>query len=293
MNDHLSALRLFVRVARKGSFSAGGRELNTPQPTVSRVISALEREVGAALFTRTTRAVTLTDAGADFLVRLEPILAALEEAEHAVRGTGELRGVLRLGLGSTLAIREVVPRLPVFLERHPALRVDLLLDDARQDLVAEGVDIALRFGILQDFDGNGASHWSVAAHSGGIPGLYCPGRRAASTCRPCCARGHPRPAAPPAYVVISQGRQNDVGTRPWAIDGDDQRSLDDRRCRWIGDRRHGAHRLPQGDRRRHPHPGSVGLGYGLDRVACGLRRGRAAKPSARAFAEFLIVGFAN
>jgi DNA-binding transcriptional LysR family regulator len=150
MKDHLSALRLFVRVARKGSFSAGGRELNVPQPTVSRVISALEREVGAALFTRTTRAVTLTDAGSDFLVRLEPILAALEEAEHAVRGTGELRGALRVGLSSTFAIREVVPRLPVFLRRHPALRIDLLVDDYRQDLVGEGVDVALRLGILPD-----------------------------------------------------------------------------------------------------------------------------------------------
>lgn len=150
MKDHLPALRLFVRVARKGSFSAGGRELNVPQPTVSRVISALEREVGAALFTRTTRAVTLTDAGADFLVRLEPILAALEEAEHAVRGTGELRGVLRVGLSSTFAIREVVPRLPAFLERHPVLRIDLLVDDYRQDLVREGVDVALRLGALPD-----------------------------------------------------------------------------------------------------------------------------------------------
>ena len=150
MNDRLSALRLFVRVARKGSFSAGGRELNLPQPTVSRVIAALEREVGAALFTRTTRAVTLTDAGADFLVRLEPILAALEEAEHAVRGTGELRGILRVGLSTTFAIREVVPRLPVFLESHPALRIELLVDDHRQDLIGDGVDVALRLGALPD-----------------------------------------------------------------------------------------------------------------------------------------------
>lgn len=150
MNDQLSALRLFVHVARKGSFSAGGRALNVPQPTVSRVIAALERTVGAALFTRTTCAVALTDAGADFLVRLEPILAALDEAEHAVRGTGELRGNLRIGLSSTFAIREVVPRLPSFLERHPSLRVDLLIDDFRQDLVGEGVDLALRLGALPD-----------------------------------------------------------------------------------------------------------------------------------------------
>jgi DNA-binding transcriptional LysR family regulator len=94
--------------------------------------------------------VTLTDAGADFLVRLEPILAALEEAEHAVRGTGELRGVLRVGLSTTFAIPEVVPRLPMFLEKHPALRIELLVDDQRQDLVGQGVDVALRLGSLPD-----------------------------------------------------------------------------------------------------------------------------------------------
>ncbi|MEI9987712.1 MAG: LysR family transcriptional regulator [Aliidongia sp.] len=150
MNDHLSALRLFTRVAQKGSFSAAARDLNIPQPTASRVIATLEREVGATLFTRTTRAVALTEAGADFLARIEPILSALDEAEHAVRGTGELRGTLRIGLSSSFALREVVPRLPRFLDRHPALHVDLLMDDQRQDPVIEGVDVALRFGDLSD-----------------------------------------------------------------------------------------------------------------------------------------------
>jgi DNA-binding transcriptional LysR family regulator len=150
MNDRLAALRLFTRVARKGSFSAGGRDLGVPQPTASRIISNLEREVGVKLFTRTTRAVTLTEAGADYLARIEPILAALDEAEHIVRGTGELRGILRVGLSSTFAVREVVPRLPRFAERHPALRLQLLLDDQHQDLVSEGVDVALRFGVLAD-----------------------------------------------------------------------------------------------------------------------------------------------
>ena len=148
MNDRLASLRLFVRVARRGSFSAGGRELDIPQPTASRMIANLEREMGAALFTRTTRAVTLTEAGTDFLARIEPILAALDEAEHAVLGTGELRGVLRVGISSTFAIREMAPRLPRFMEKHPALRVELLTDDLRQDFVNEGIDVGLRFGAL-------------------------------------------------------------------------------------------------------------------------------------------------
>jgi hypothetical protein len=86
MSDRLFALRLFAWAARRGSFSAAARELNIPQPTVSRTIATLEREIGAALFVWTTRAVTLTDADLDFLGRIESVLAELDEAEHAVRG---------------------------------------------------------------------------------------------------------------------------------------------------------------------------------------------------------------
>lgn len=150
MHDHLFALRLFVRVARKGSFSAAGRELGMPQPTVSRLIATLEQRIGAALLIRTTRAVALTDAGREFLARIEPVLAALDEAEQGARGGTALRGVLRVGLSSSMAIRGLMPSLPAFLRRHPDLRVELLLDDQRQDLVTEGVDVALRLGALAD-----------------------------------------------------------------------------------------------------------------------------------------------
>lgn len=162
MNDHLFTLRLFVRVARKGSFSAAGRELHIPQPTVSRLIANLEKHIGAALLVRTTRAVTLTEAGVDFLARIEPVLAALDEAEQAARGTGELRGLLRVGVSSSFAIRGVMPKLPGFLQRHPELRVELLLDDLRQDLVTEGVDVGLRFGSLPDST-------AVAQRLGAVP----------------------------------------------------------------------------------------------------------------------------
>jgi DNA-binding transcriptional LysR family regulator len=150
MSDRLFALRLFARVARKGSFSAAGRELNIPQSTASRTIATLEREIGVALFVRTTRAVTLTDAGLDFLARIEAVLADLDEAEHAVRGTGELRGILRIALGTTFAVREVIPRLADFMSGHPALRIDLIMQDERNDVVVEGVDVALRIGPLPD-----------------------------------------------------------------------------------------------------------------------------------------------
>jgi DNA-binding transcriptional LysR family regulator len=85
MNDRLSALRLFARAARVGNFSSAGRELGLSQPSASRLIAALEEEVGATLFSRTTRAVTLTEAGATYLMRVEAILAALDEADHEAR----------------------------------------------------------------------------------------------------------------------------------------------------------------------------------------------------------------
>jgi DNA-binding transcriptional LysR family regulator len=148
MHDRLTALKLFARAGRVSSFSSAGRELGLSQPTASRLIAALEADVGATLFRRTTRAVTLTDAGATYLMRVEAFLAALDEADHEVRGTGELRGVLRVGTSSSFVLREIIPRLSKFLSTHPALRVELLSNDRYQDLVTEGIDVAFRFGSL-------------------------------------------------------------------------------------------------------------------------------------------------
>ena len=156
MSDRLFALRLFARVARTGSFSRAARELGVSQPSASRIAAELEREVGAALMTRTTRGLTLTEAGTDYLARIEPILAALEEADHAARGTGELRGSLRVALTLGFGVREVIPLLPAFMQLHPALRIDLLMNDRHQNLVTEGVDVALRFGDAGGFECRGA-----------------------------------------------------------------------------------------------------------------------------------------
>ena len=150
MNDRFTALKLFARVSRSGSFSAAGRELGLSQPSVSRIIAELERDVGATLLTRTTRAVTLTEAGAHYLARAEVILAAVDDADLEARGTGELRGTLRVGLGTSLATRGVIPDLPIFMKRHPFLKIELLMNDQLQDLVTEGVDVALRFGVPHD-----------------------------------------------------------------------------------------------------------------------------------------------
>ncbi|CAN7754344.1 LysR family transcriptional regulator [Rhizobium sp. LjRoot258] len=150
MNDRLTALKLFSRAGRVGSFSSAGRELGLSQPSASRLIAALEAEVGATLFNRTTRAVTLTDAGATYLTRVEAILAALDEADHEARGTGELRGVLRIGTPISFGLREIIPRLPAFMKQHPALKIELRVTDRYPDIVTEGMDVSFQFGELPD-----------------------------------------------------------------------------------------------------------------------------------------------
>lgn len=165
-------------MAHTGNFSRAGRELGLSQPSASRIVASLEREVGAALLTRTTRCVTLTEAGADYLTRIEPLLAALEEADHAARGTGELRGTLRVALSLSFGVREVIPRLRAFMRRHPALHINLLMNDNPQDLVNEGVDVALRFGALTDSNATarrlGASPRLLAASPAYLAGAGSP-----------------------------------------------------------------------------------------------------------------------
>lgn len=150
MNDRFISMQLFVRVARSGSFSGAAREMGMTQPTASRIVAALEKQVGAVLLTRSTGVVTLTEAGADYLARSEAILAALDEADHAARGTGELRGTLRGAASPSFAIRTIMPRLAPFIEQHPNLRIAFTLDDARQDLIGESNDVAVRIGTLED-----------------------------------------------------------------------------------------------------------------------------------------------
>ncbi|MFM0441654.1 LysR family transcriptional regulator [Paraburkholderia strydomiana] len=145
--------RLYTRVARLGSFSAAARECGLAQSQVSRMIAELEASLGARLLTRTTRAVVPTEAGLEFLGRMEPILAAIDDAENSVRETGELRGVLRLAMPSTMAMRVVMPRLSVFTGHHPLLRLEIILDDRWQDMIREAVDVGIRVGSLPDSAG--------------------------------------------------------------------------------------------------------------------------------------------
>ena len=150
MSDRLQELAVFVRAAESGSFSRAARELGLSQPSVSRIIGELEARLGVTLLLRTTRRITVTDAGALFLDRAREILADIEDAEDAARGVDSLRGTIRLALPVLYGTREIIPRLPNFLGQHPLLQVEMAVVDARQDLVAEGADVAIRLGELDD-----------------------------------------------------------------------------------------------------------------------------------------------
>ena len=150
MSDRWQELSVFVRAAESGSFSRAARELRLSQPSVSRIIGELEARLGVTLLLRTTRRITVTDAGALFLDRAREILADMEDAEDAARGLDSLRGLIRLALPVVYGTREIIPLLPKFLALHPELKVEMTVSDARQDLVAEGADVAIRLGELDD-----------------------------------------------------------------------------------------------------------------------------------------------
>jgi len=150
MNDRFQELMVFVRAADSGSFSATARDLGLSQPSVSRIISELEARLGIKLLLRSTRRIVPTEAGAAFLRKARQILYDLEDADESARGVDSLRGVLRVALPSVLCIKILIPGLPLFLKDHPQLKIEFLTSDNMQDLVADGVDLAIRFGKMSD-----------------------------------------------------------------------------------------------------------------------------------------------
>jgi DNA-binding transcriptional LysR family regulator len=147
MSNRWQEMTVFVRVAEIGSLSRAARELKLSQPSVSRVVSALEARLGTTLLLRTTRSISLTEAGALYLERARYLLAEMEEAEQATRGVDSLHGVIRVAVPVLYGSRAVIPALAPFLARHPDLRVEMIMSDARQNLIIDGVDVAIRLGV--------------------------------------------------------------------------------------------------------------------------------------------------
>ena len=141
----LQSMRAFRAVVELKSFRRAGDRLDLGSSAVSKLVAALERELGTALLARTTRSLSLTEAGTAFY---ESAVRITDEADHAVdrvrEHDGQPSGVLRVSVPASFGICWLAPRLPRFLERHPRLRMDLSLNDRLVDLVAEGFDCALR-----------------------------------------------------------------------------------------------------------------------------------------------------
>ncbi|WP_175882823.1 LysR family transcriptional regulator [Burkholderia sp. BCC0044] len=149
--DHLQAMRVFARVAHLGSFTKAAEQLQLPRPTVSNAVQYLEKHLKIRLLQRTTRRVALTAEGATYYERCVQLLADLDDAETLFEDAGASpRGLIRVDLPERFALTQVIPALPDFHARYPDLRVVISMTDRFVDLVADGIDCAVRVGVLSD-----------------------------------------------------------------------------------------------------------------------------------------------
>ncbi len=151
MLDQVTGMRVFVRVAASGSLAAAGRALNLSQTMITKHVEAIETRLGVRLLHRSTRRLTLTEAGRSYLDACQRILAEIEEAEQeAAAGQTEPRGLLRVNMPVSFGTLQIAPLLGRFVARHPLVELDLGLNDRVVDLIEEGWDLAIRIGMLRD-----------------------------------------------------------------------------------------------------------------------------------------------
>lgn len=149
--DRLRTLRTFISVAEHASFAEAGRRMNLSPTTVTRMVAALEAEIGAQLLARTTRSVRLTDDGAAFLERARAGIAEIDEAFEAARGSRlKPRGLLTVTAPVMFGRLHILPIVAEMLNLYPDLQVRLLLLDRVVRLAEEGIDIAVRIANLPD-----------------------------------------------------------------------------------------------------------------------------------------------
>ncbi len=149
--DRITGWQLFVRAAESGSFSKAARDLNLTQPTVTKHVAALEKQLGARLLNRNTRGLSLTEVGALYYDKCKEILERIEDADDIANARqGQVRGTLRIGTSVAFGRRVITPLALEFMKRHPALSIDLSFEDTYVDLVARGIDVAIRMGKLAD-----------------------------------------------------------------------------------------------------------------------------------------------
>ncbi|MDO9415606.1 LysR family transcriptional regulator [Pararhizobium sp.] len=148
---NLGDLDIFVRVVSSGSMSAAGRLLGLSPAVISKRIKRLEDRLGTRLLQRTTRQISLTEAGQGFYDRVLGILAGVEEAEAFASGrSGQVQGTLRISAPTSFGRMHIAPHLKAFMSAHPDLVINLILSDELVDIVAGGFDLAIRIGDLSD-----------------------------------------------------------------------------------------------------------------------------------------------
>lgn len=149
--DRLGDLDVFAHVVTARSMSAAGRELKLSPAVISKRIKRLEERLGVRLLQRTTRQLSLTEAGQGFYERVISILSSVEEAEAWVAsGAATARGILRVSAPTSFGRMHIAPHLKAFLDRNPLVTVDLVLSDGFVDIVGESFDLAIRIADLQD-----------------------------------------------------------------------------------------------------------------------------------------------
>lgn len=148
--DSFAGMRIFVRVVDSGSFSAAARHIGVAPSSVSRQINELEEELGTALFVRTTRKLSLTEAGERFCERARNIINDVDEAKLALSQLGSPSGILRVTAPSGIGREMIASAIPDFLDQYPGIKIVLSLTDQIVDIVDAAVDVAIRAGRQQD-----------------------------------------------------------------------------------------------------------------------------------------------
>jgi DNA-binding transcriptional LysR family regulator len=172
-------MEMFVRVVETGSFSKAALEFHTTQPTVTKQVAATEARLKVRLLNRNTRGVSLTEPGALYYEKCKNIVREAEEAESIVQlRQNQAQGLLRVGTSVAFGRRVVVPLALEYMRRHPQVQLDLSFEDRYVDLIAQGIDVAIRMGKLADSSLGarylGTNPWAMVAAPGylkkhGIP----------------------------------------------------------------------------------------------------------------------------
>lgn len=147
---NVEAIQTFVEAVARGSFAAVARARHIAPSSVSRLVAELETELEVRLFQRTTRRLSLTEAGQSYFDRVAPLLEELDQARDHARDLASVpRGLLRIAVTGTFAQLHLARWLPRFLEQHEDLRVELALDARYTDLISDQIDVAIRLGHVQ------------------------------------------------------------------------------------------------------------------------------------------------